>query len=236
MNIDQFQTHIGVRFKNQDLLQQAMTHRSYVNEHNHPGLIDNERLEFLGDAVLSFVAADLLFGRFTDVDEGTLTRLRAALVRTESFAALAQDCGIDATLRMGRGEEANGGRKRQNNLCGAFEAFIGALYLDQGSEAVNAFMVPRLLPLLEQTLNESLDKDARSVLQEWSQAQHNVTPAYRTASESGPDHDKQFTVEVLIGEDVAGVGVGRSKQTAAQAAARAALQRIRQNESATKRG
>src|SRR6187549_3759477 len=101
MNIDQFQTKLNLRFRNQDLLQQALTHRSYVNEHTDPGLIDNERLEFLGDAVLSFVAADLLFGRFTDVDEGTLTRLRAALVRTESFAALAQDCGIDATLRMG---------------------------------------------------------------------------------------------------------------------------------------
>jgi ribonuclease III len=226
MNIDQFQKEIGLHFADLSLLQQAMTHRSYVNEHSDNDLIDNERLEFLGDAIIDFVVGDMLYQRFPVITEGELTRLRAALVRTESLAVLAQQCGIGETLRMGKGEEASGGRERPNNLCGAFEALIGALYLDQGLEAVRAFVMPQVNPLLENVIAEASDKDARSLLQEWSQAQHNLTPVYRTVSEAGPDHEKEFTVEVLVGEHAVGTGVGRSKQSAAQAAARAALANI----------
>lgn len=223
MELHEFQTHNQFAFSNGDLLQQALTHRSYVNEHDATDLIDNERLEFLGDAIIDFVAGEMLFQRFPDETEGDLTRMRAALVRTESLADLAKICHIGDALRMGKGEDATGGRERVNNLCGAFEAVIGALYLDAGMDAVKRFALPLLEHLLELVLAEALDKDARSLLQEWSQAEFNVTPVYRIASEVGPDHAKLFTVEVLLGENVAGSGTGRSKQSAAQAAARDAL-------------
>jgi len=222
MNLKKLQKHNHVKFKNALLLQQAMTHRSYVNEHAEEDLEDNERLEFLGDAVLDLLAGDMLYQRFPQMPEGDLTRLRAALVRTESLAALAQDCHIGEALRMGKGEENTGGRERANNLCGAFEAFIGALYLDRGIGDVREFMLPQMNRMLERVLAESLDRDARSQLQEWSQATFNLTPAYRLVSATGPEHEKEFTVEVLLGETVVGTGMGRSKQAASHAAAQAA--------------
>ncbi|HEX2906325.1 MAG TPA: ribonuclease III [Phototrophicaceae bacterium] len=227
--VETVQGEIGVRFGNQDLLQQALTHRSYINEHGEAEG-DNERLEFLGDAVLDFLVGDSLYQHFPQMPEGQLTRLRAALVRTESLAQLAQEIQIGECLRMGRGEEASGGRERVNNLCGAFEAVTGALYLDQGLEAVRAFILPRLEALIEQVLEEAIDKDARSRLQEWSQAELNRTPVYRTVSATGPDHQKEFVVEVLIADKVAGTGTGRSKQIAAQSAARDALKLIEKGE------
>ncbi len=228
--IDDLQAQIGLRFRSRDLLQQALTHRSYINEHGQGEIGDNERLEFLGDAVLDFVVGDMLYQRFPEMAEGNLTRLRAALVRTESLAGLASQIGLGEALWMGKGEEHSGGRERLTNLCAAFEAVTGALYLDQGLEAVRAFVTPHLDSLLEQILAESLDKDARSLLQEWSQAQRNLTPAYRTVSASGPDHQKEFVVEVLIGEQVAARGTGRSKQSAAQSAAREALRLLEKGE------
>ncbi len=226
MDLDQFQRLTRLKFADINLLQQAMTHRSYVNEHDDKDLIDNERLEFLGDAILDFVIGEMLFARFPAMPEGDLTRLRAALVRTEALAELAVQCHVGETLRMGRGEEASGGRERPNNLCGAFEALSGAIYLDKGMDAVRRFVMPQVTIMLEQVLAEQSDKDARSLLQEWSQARYSLTPSYRTVSETGPDHEKEFTVEALVGEQVVGVGTGRSKQSAAQSAARAALRRI----------
>lgn len=226
--LEQLERRTQLRFDNRSLLQEAMTHRSYVNEHDDPEIVDNERLEFLGDSVLGFITADLLYRRFPGVGEGELTRRRSALVRTESLAELADICAIGETLRMGKGEELSGGRQRATNLCGAFEALVGALYIDQGLERVREFVLPLLNRQLEVVLAEQLDKDARSLLQEWSQATHNQTPQYRTVSESGPDHEKTFTVEVVIGEQVVGSGQGRSKQTAAQAAARDGLARVRE--------
>jgi ribonuclease-3 len=221
-----FQQGIGLRFHDQTLLQQALTHRSYVNEHEDADLIDNERLEFLGDAVLDFVSGDMLFRRFPDALEGELTRLRAALVRTESLASLARLCALGEALRMGKGEENSGGRERLNNLCGGFEALIGALYIDQGLDAVKAFVTPLLLRRLEIIIAEQLDKDPRSLLQERSQAVYGKTPEYRFVESSGPEHEKAFTFEVLIGDWVAGRGVGRSKQAAAHAAAYDALEKL----------
>jgi ribonuclease III len=223
MDAEQFQKHNGLTFRQPDLLNQSLTHRSYINEHPDTDLIDNERLEFLGDAVLDFVTGDMLFRRFPSMPEGDLTRLRAALVRTESLATLAIEAKIGPSLRMGKGEEASGGRKRPSNLCGAFEAVVGAIYLDQGLAAATEFVMPRLEKRLSQVLAESLDKDARSVLQEMSQAAYNLTPIYNLVSASGPDHNRQFTFEVVIGGQVAGRGVGHSKQAAAQMAAREAL-------------
>ncbi|NWG15628.1 MAG: ribonuclease III [Chloroflexi bacterium] len=228
-DIDDVQEQIGVQFVNDRLLWQALTHRSYINEHGEAEG-DNERLEFLGDAVLDFLVGDMLFQRFPDMPEGHLTRLRSALVRTESLAFLAAEAGLGIHLRMGKGEEAGGGRKRLSNLCAVFEAVTGALYLDQGLEAVRAFILPRVESLIGQVLEEAIDKDARSRLQEWSQAELNKTPAYRTVSATGPDHLKEFVIEVLIGEKVVGRGTGRSKQIAAQAAARDALRSVERGE------
>lgn len=235
IELQTFQNGIGLRFSDQALLQQALTHRSYVNEHEDADLIDNERLEFLGDAVLDFITGDLLFRRFPEALEGELTRLRAALVRTESLASLARLCQIGDALRMGKGEEHSGGRERINNLCGAFEAVIGALYVDQGLDAVKTFVTPLLLKRLEVIIAEQLDKDPRSVLQERSQALYSKTPQYRFVEASGPEHEKAFTFEVLIGDWVAGRGVGRSKQSAAHAAAYDALEKMEKNDHSQKK-
>jgi len=223
MDSKAIQEQIGLDFANDDLLQQALTHRSYINEHGDDSISDNERLEFLGDAVLDFLVGDMLYQRFPNVPEGDLTRLRAALVRTDSLAELAQHLGLGQALRMGKGEEANGGRERITTLCATFEAVVGALYLDKDLEAVRVFVTPRLDSLLEQVLAEARDKDARSLLQEWSQAELNLTPAYRTVSATGPDHQKEFLVEVVIAEKAVAHGTGRSKQAAAQSAAKEAL-------------
>jgi len=225
---------IDLKFHNPSLLTQALTHRSYINEHGATDTGDNERLEFLGDAVLDFLVGDMLYQRYSDMPEGDLTRLRAALVRTESLASLAQQMGLGEALRMGKGEETTGGRERQTNLCAVFESVVGALYLDQGLPAVQEFVLPQLNPLLEQIITAALDRDARSTLQEWSQAELNLTPIYRTVSSSGPDHQKEFLVEVLIGDVVAGQGIGRSKQAGAQAAARSALENINSENSPLK--
>lgn len=228
MDLEQLQEQLGVRFRNPDLLQQALTHRSYLNEQPDETLENNERLEFLGDAVLDFLTGNALYQRYPEMPEGELTRLRAALVRTETLAQVAMGCNLGEHLRISKGEESSGGRLRQNILCDAFEAVVGALYLDQGLEAVENFVMPLLTPLLDHILAEGLHKDARSMLQEWSQAVHNLTPVYRVIESSGPDHDKEFTVEAVIGEQVAGIGSGRSKQLAAQAAARSVLRQLEQ--------
>lgn len=230
MDLQQFQLQHGLRFDNSALLEQAMTHRSYLNEQENADLGDNERLEFLGDAVLDFVITRVLFAQFPAMPEGELTRLRAALVRTDTLAEVAAGLGIGDVLRMGHGEELTGGRQRRNLLCDAFEALLGALYLDQGIEKVAEFVVPRLMPMVDYILAEGLHIDARSKLQEWSQEVHNLTPVYVVTDEDGPDHEKQFTVEVVIGEQIVGQGQGRSKQLAAQAAARNALKALEAGE------
>ncbi len=226
-NLHEFEQHNRIQFRNRDLLAQALTHRSYINEQADEALEDNERLEFLGDAILDFIAADMLYKRFPDMSEGELTRLRSGLVRTEALAELARQCRIGEFLRIGKGEEKSGGRTRTNNLCRAFEAVIGALYQDQGLQAVTTFVAPKLTQLQQQVMTVALDKDNRSQLQEWSQAELNITPVYELRDATGPDHDKEFHITVRIGSQIIAEGVGRSKQAAAQAAAKAALKRIR---------
>ncbi len=223
-----FSETLGIHFRDPSLLTQALTHSSYVNEAEGAEQIgDNERLEFLGDAVLDLVVADLLFQRFPQVAEGELTQLRAALVKTESLAKFARDCGLGAFLRIGHGEEISGGRQRLTTLCHAFEAVIGATYLDGGIKAVLAFVEPRLLELLDHIVENDLHIDARSELQERIQARLNVVPIYRVTSSDGPEHAKEFRVEVSVGGGVIGRGVGSSKRAAAQDAARAALESIK---------
>jgi ribonuclease-3 len=217
---------IDLKFNNPDLLRQALTHRSYTAEHPEETLPDNERLEFLGDAVLNYVSAQMLYRRFPDLREGDLTRLRAALVKAEALAALAGELHLGEHLRMGKGEDRKGGRQRATMLCDAFEALLGAIYLDQGMEAAASFVMPRLERQLERVIAEALDKDARSTFQDWCQATFSLTPTYRQVAATGPEHDPQFTYEVELDGQVVGRGVGRSKQAAAQAASRDALRAI----------
>ncbi len=225
-DLHDFAARLGITFSDLSLLQRALTHRSYLNEHPEETLEDNERLEFLGDSILDFLAAEWLYERFPDMSEGNLTRLRAGLVRNETLASYAAASGINEMLLLSKGEEENGGRNRLRNLGGVFEAVAGALYLDQGIDAVRQFVRPWFIPVLDDMLREQSDKDAKSRLQEWSQANLNLTPTYRTIDVSGPDHERQFTLEVVIGDRVYGIGKGRNKQVAAQAAAQAALDTV----------
>ena len=218
-----FDRRLDLKFKNEALLCRGLTHRSYLNEHPE-ALEDNERLEFLGDAVLDFLVGAWLYNRFPEMREGELTRLRSALVRTEQLAEFAGQHGFGAALRLGRGESQAGGRVRQVLLCAAFEAVIGALFIDQGFGAVQRFVEPLLEPVAEQIVANNRDMDAKSRLQELVQAQGLPAPLYRTIAASGPEHSKTFEIEVLVNGQVYGKGQGSSKQSAAQMAADAALQ------------
>ena len=227
-NVSELEAALGLSFADKTLIQRALTHRSFLNENPDFPLGDNERLEFLGDAVLDFVTGEYLYHRFPEMREGNLTSLRAALVRTETLARFAAQIDLGRYLLMGHGEEESGGRERMATLCAAFEALVGALYLDQGVTAVNEFLIPFIEPEIRRVLEEQSDKDAKSLLQELSQGELRMTPTYRTVGERGPDHAKEFTVEAVIGKVVYGQGTGRSKQTAAQAAAKEALERLRE--------
>jgi ribonuclease-3 len=221
---------IGCVFVDKSLLQRALTHRSYLNEHPGFAFEDNERLEFLGDAVLDFVTAEYLYHRFPELAEGPLTSLRSALVRRETLARFARRLDLGRHMLMGHGESESGGRERPATLCAAFEALVGAIYLDQGLDAVRHFVEPLVGPVVAHTIREQLDKDAKSLLQELAQGQFHCTPRYATVAESGPDHAKEFIVEVTICGEPYGQGAGRSKQQAAQEAAKLALERLQQEE------
>jgi ribonuclease-3 len=225
-NLETLQQALGHRFRKLIHLRRAVTHPSYINEHPEEKICDNQRLEFLGDATLDFVIGDWVFHKYPDFDEGRMTRLRAALVRTETLAQFAKQTGIGEALRLGRGEEEAGGREREANLCDAFEAVVGALCLDGGLEAVEAFVEPLIGPAAEATLASNADQDAKSRLQEWSQAELGATPRYRIIAERGPDHAKVFEAEVLLRKEIAGHGSGHSKQAAEQAAAQEALENL----------
>ncbi len=227
MNLQDLESELGFTFNDKGLLTRALTHRSYLNENPDLPYLDNERLEFLGDAILDFVAAEFLYQHYPEMSEGNLTSLRAALVKGESLARFAVDLGLSPYLFMSRGEDAAGGRARVPLLAGAFEAMIGALYLDQGLYTARTFILRFILPEAEHIHNERLDRDPKSVLQEMSQGQLQVTPQYRLVETRGPDHAKEFTVEAVLGDRVFGTGSGRSKQIAEQEAARVALENLR---------
>lgn len=213
---------LGLDFRNPSLLNRALTHRSYINEHPE-AIEDNERLEFLGDAVLDFLVGAWLYNRFPEMAEGELTRLRSALVRTEQLAEFSYQIGLGNAMRLGRGEAESGGRQRMALLCATFEALVGALYLDAGIQPVGVFVEPFLESVADQILASGKIQDPKSQLQEWVQSQGHATPTYRTISARGPDHDKVFEVEVLVNGHICGHGSGHSKQAAAKAAARDAL-------------
>ena len=212
-------------FKNLLLLRRALTHRSFINEH-HEALEDNERLEFLGDAILDFVTGAWLYNRFPEMAEGKLTRMRSSLVCTEQLAEFARAFDLGSAMRLGHGEEQAGGRQKDVLLCATFEAVIGALYLQSDIATIQRLVHPMLEQVSEQIVLSPDSRDPKSQLQEWSQAQKLGIPKYFTMSINGPDHQRIFEIEVQINGQVYGIGSGHNKQVAERAAARAALAAI----------
>ena len=215
---------LGIAFKNKDLLTQAFLHRSYLNENTSLGLQHNERLEFLGDAVLELVVTDHLYHTFPSKPEGELTAFRAALVNTISISDIAKSLGFEDYLLLSKGETKDTGKARQYILANTFESFVGALYLDSGYAAAQAFIQSHLFPTLDGIISKSLWRDAKSFVQEQAQEIESVTPSYKVIRESGPDHDKVFTVGIFFGQKQIAEGSGSSKQEAEQEAARKALE------------
>ncbi len=214
---------LGVKFKDINYLITAFTHRSYLNEHRKSVSEHNERMEFLGDAVLELVVTEYLHNNFKD-PEGILTNWRSALVRTESLSAAAKKLGFRDYLRLSRGEKAGSERARQQIKANAFEAVIGAIYLDQGYKEAQKFIAKNILTTLDGILESGSWRDAKSHLQEVAQSEEGATPSYRVIEEEGPDHDKTFTLGVYINDELRGRGTGNSKQEAQQEAAQEALE------------
>ncbi len=220
--VKKFQTLAGVQFKNFDLVQTAFTHRSYLNE-RASARTHNERLEFLGDAVVELVVTAELYAKYPDEDEGVLTAYRAALVNAIMLGSVAESLGMNECLLLSKGESRDTGRARATILANTFEAVVGAIYLDQGLAVAEEFIKKFVMPRMEEVLESGAWRDAKSEYQEFAQALYGLTPRYQTLSADGPDHDKQFVVEVTVGDVPIAQGTGKSKQEAEQAAALAAL-------------
>lgn len=218
-----FESKIGYRFKDARLIEQAFTHRSYLNENRESGREHNERLEFLGDAVLELVVTEFLYAKYPDKPEGELTAYRAALVNTQSISEAAKTLGMNDFLLLSRGEAKDTGRARQIILANAFEAVIGSIYLDAGYDAAKNFIADQLFHKTDDVVSKRLWQDAKSRFQEIAQEKLGITPAYQLLDQSGPDHDKQFVVGAYLKNEKVATGDGRSKQEAEQAAAEAAL-------------
>jgi ribonuclease-3 len=214
---------IGVTFTDKSLLTQAFTHRSFINENRELKREHNERLEFLGDAVLELVSTQFLYEKYPQKHEGDLTAIRAALVNTITISDVARELGFNDELLLSKGESRDEGRARQAILANTYEAVIGAVYLDQGYEIAADFIIRTLLPRTDHIVKESLWIDSKSFFQERAQERFGVTPIYKTVAEEGPDHDKQFTVAVFVGNEQIAKGTDRSKQGAEQVAAREGL-------------
>ena len=222
-DLEALQTLLGSQFNNTNLLLSAVTHRSYLNEHREATWEHNERLEFLGDAVLELVVTDYLFKTYPDKPEGELTAIRAALVNTSSLSAASEQLGVNKYLLMSRGEAKDEGRARQYILANVFEACIGALYLDQGYECASDFIAARLFPNTEEIVHKRLWQDPKSRFQELAQEKASITPTYETLAQEGPDHDRVFTIGVFLRHEKVAEGKGRSKQEAEQQAALRAI-------------
>ncbi len=222
-DFSRFEKIAGYAFRNREILAQAFTHRSYLNEHRELARDHNERLEFLGDAVLELAVTDYLYRTFPEANEGDLTSYRAALVNAVTLSSVAQKLSMNDFLLLSRGEAKDTGRARQFILANTFEAFVGALYVDQGYEAAQGFIANNLFGLMDDILKNKLWIDSKSSFQEQAQERSGATPSYQTLEETGPDHDKHFIVGVYIGAALVAKGEGKSKQEAEQDAAREAL-------------
>lgn len=223
MTLEAFQDSINIAFSNKALLEQAFIHRSFINENPRSGLEHNERLEFLGDAVLELVVTEFLYETYPHHNEGNLTAYRSALVNAVTLGKVADELGFNDLMKLSKGEAKDVSRARSSILADAYEAFVGALYLDQGYQAAKTFISKTVLIKTEDIVKQGLYKDAKSFVQEKAQEVKSVTPSYRVLGEEGPDHDKRFRVGIYFGEDLAGEGVGKSKQEAETDAAKAAL-------------
>lgn len=213
------------QIKNQKLLEEALTHRSYLNEVKEK-VPSNERMEFLGDSILSFIVSDYLFSKYPDFNEGKLTNLRSLLVNTKMLAQLAQECDLGSKLRLSKGEEESGGRVNPSLLADTFEAFLGALFLDKGIEEVKKFLYITVIPRADDFIQKNMLKDPKSRLQEYIQSKKQGSPMYRVTQEEGPAHARKFTVGVFVNEELLGEGAGKSKQEAEEQAAKVALDKL----------
>jgi ribonuclease-3 len=226
LDFEELQAKLGVELPNRELVRQALTHSSYLNENPDASPNSNERLEFLGDAVLGMVTAEYLYRTFPDLPEGELTSLRAAVVRADELAAWARELQLGERLRLGKGEEAHSGRDRKRLLAATFEALLGAVYLELGHEGAKRMLDVFMPPAIESVIRRQGAVDSKSMLQQVCQATRQITPVYRVMETSGPAHKPIYTMEVVVGEDRLGQGTGRSKQVAEQAAAAEALRRV----------
>jgi ribonuclease-3 len=223
-NLDDFEKKINIKFKDQSILKRAFTHRSYVNEHGGSYWDHNERLEYLGDAVLELVTSDHLYNKFPEEKEGILTSYRSALVNTITISNAAKNIGMNDFLLLSKGEAKDTGRARDFILADVFEAVIGAIYLDQGYEIAKKFISENIFHLTEEVIKKRLWQDAKSYFQEKAQEIVNITPTYKVLEETGPDHDKRFKVGAFLSEEMIADGEGVSKQEAEQSAAKNALE------------
>ena len=226
MNFEELEKNLGFRFKNPNLLREALTHRSYLNEFKKQQIQSNERLEFLGDAVLSFIVSDWLFKKFPGFTEGKLTNLRSNLVKTTSLTQIAQRLKVGEYLLLSKGEKETQGQKNPTLLANTLEAIIGALFLDQGLKATEIFIWENFEALLKEVMRSGRLKDYKSLLQEKIQAQSGQSPIYKTIKEKGPEHKKIFTVNVLAKGEILATGAGKSKQKAQEEAAKQALENL----------
>lgn len=223
--LNELRDRFGIEYQNVDLLSEAFTQSSYVNEHPNLKLQDYQRIEFLGDAVMELTISEYLYAKYPNYPEGKLTRLRAAIVCEDSFSAFARECHFDRYIKLGKGEEKNGARDRNSLLCDIFESFVGSLYLDQGKEAVQRFVAQVVFPKVEQGAF-SYVMDHKTNLQEFLQKDGEVEISYPLVAEAGPANDAQFTVQVVARGEVLGQGTGHTKKAAEQAAAEVALRKL----------
>ncbi len=229
-SITQIETRLGIVFRNRALLELALVHGSHVNESQDVRTESNERLEFLGDAVLDMVIAEALYHERPEAGEGELTATRSALVRRESLAEVARSVGLGGFLQLGRGEASSGGRHKDKNLADALEAVVAAVYLDQGYAVAREFILHHLKPQMEQARANGNAPNYKAMLQEYLQSLNQSLPRYRVVSAVGPDHQKEFTAEALLHDTILGSGSGRSRKAAETAAARSALARLQEKE------
>jgi ribonuclease-3 len=223
MTLQEFKEQNKVSFKNDALLEQAFIHRSFINENPRSGLEHNERLEFLGDAVLELIVTEYLYATYPHHNEGDLTAYRSALVNAVTLGKVADALNFNSMMKLSKGEAKDVSRARSSILADAYEAFVGALYLDQGYDAAKAFISRTVLIKTDDIIKQGLYKDAKSYAQEKAQEVHGVTPAYKVLGEEGPDHDKRFRIGIYFGDELVAEGEGKSKQEAETAAARNAL-------------
>ncbi len=226
MDLSNLEEKFGLKIKDKNLLKSAFVHRSYLNEHPNEKLSHNERLEFLGDSVLGFIISNYLYNKYPTHPEGDLTNFRSSIVNARILSKVSKDLSLGGFLFLSKGEEATGGRERQYILANTYEALLGAIYLDQGIEQATKFVNTTLIPHLSEIIEKKLYKDYKSQLQEISQARFNITPSYKLISEKGPDHSKTFETGVYLDKKLLAKGVGDSKQSSEQEAAKFALENI----------